>query len=108
VTGPRGKDYNMRWVASMVAEVHRLLMRGGVFLYPRDARDPARAGKLRLMYEANPMALLIEQAGGRASDGRERLLGLTPVGLHQRTPVVLGAAEEVEEILAQHARLAED
>ncbi|WP_274584247.1 class 1 fructose-bisphosphatase [Neisseria leonii] len=101
-TGCRGKNYNMRWVASMVAEVHRILMRGGVFLYPQDARDPGKPGKLRLMYEANPMALLIEQAGGACSDTRLPMLDVVPEKLHQRVPVVLGSREEVEQIVRLH------
>jgi fructose-1,6-bisphosphatase I len=95
-TGPRGKDFNMRWVASMVADVHRILMRGGVFLYPWDAREPDRPGKLRLLYEGAPMSLLIERAGGAATDGKQRLLDVQPTKLHQRVAVILGAAEEVE------------
>jgi fructose-1,6-bisphosphatase I len=95
-TGPRGKDFNMRWVASMVADVFRILARGGVFLYPRDARDPSRPGRLRLMYEANPMALIVEQAGGRATTGTERILDVAPTSLHQRVPVILGSREEVD------------
>lgn len=95
-TGVRGKDYNMRWVASMVAEVHRILMRGGVFLYPKDARDPAKAGKLRLMYEANPLSWVLEQAGGAASDLiADNMLDIEPQALHQRVAVVLGSREEV-------------
>jgi fructose-1,6-bisphosphatase I len=100
--GPRAKDFNMRWVASMVAEVHRIMTRGGVFLYPWDAREPDRAGKLRLMYEANPMALLVEQAGGAASDGTQPILDIAPTALHQRVGVVLGAREEVDLIVAHH------
>jgi fructose-1,6-bisphosphatase I len=92
--GPLGRDYNMRWTGSMVADVHRILKRGGVFLYPADARTPGKA-RLRLMYEANPMAFLIEQAGGAATDGTTRLLDLAPNGLHQRVGVVLGDREEV-------------
>ncbi len=92
--GPLGADYNMRWTGSMVADVHRILKRGGVFLYPADARTPGKA-RLRLMYEANPMALLIEQAGGAASDGTTRMLDVTPTGLHQRVGVILGDREEV-------------
>ena len=103
-SGHRDKDFNMRWVASMVADVHRVLMRGGVFLYPWDARDPTRPGKLRLMYEANPMALLAEQAGGKATDGRHRILEITPSMLHERVAVVLGSAEEVDEVVAHHKR----
>jgi fructose-1,6-bisphosphatase I len=94
--GPRGKDFNMRWTASMVADVHRILQRGGIFLYPWDARDPERAGKLRLMYEANPMGLLIEQAGGAATDGRRRILDIMPQALHERVGVVMGSRDEVE------------
>jgi fructose-1,6-bisphosphatase I/sedoheptulose-1,7-bisphosphatase len=94
-TGPRGKDFNMRWVASLVAETHRILTRGGVFLYPRDTKDPAKAGRLRLLYEASPMALIVEQAGGLASTGRERILNVVPDSLHQRIPLIFGAQEEV-------------
>src|SRR5690606_38116981 len=94
--GPRGKDFNMRWIASMVADVHRLLTRGGIFIYPWDSREPDRRGKLRLMYEANPMALLVEQAGGAASDGRRAILDIAPDKLHQRVPVFLGSKSEVE------------
>ncbi|MGY6552941.1 MAG: class 1 fructose-bisphosphatase [Wenzhouxiangella sp.] len=103
--GPRGKNFNMRWVASMVAEVHRILTRGGVFLYPGDHRLDAagKAGKLRLMYEANPMAMLIEQAGGAASTGTQRILDVRPQELHQRVPVILGARAEVERLVAYHA-----
>jgi len=101
-TGPRGKDFNMRWVASMVGEVHRILMRGGVFSYPRDAREPEKAGKLRLMYEANPMSFLIEQAGGAATNGRERILDIQPDQLHQRVAVFLGSKEEVETVTGYH------
>ncbi len=95
--GPRGKDFNMRWVASMVAEVHRILTRGGIFMYPWDNREPGKPGKLRLMYEANPMGLLIEQAGGAASTGRGRILDVQPTQLHQRVPVFLGSKNEVAE-----------
>lgn len=101
-TGPRGKDYNMRWVASMVAEVHRILCRGGVFMYPKDARDPSKPGKLRLMYEANPMSFIVEQAGGLATDGHRRILDIPPEGLHQRVAVFLGAREEVETVTRYH------
>ena len=103
VAGPRGADFNMRWIASMVAEVHRILVRGGLFMYPRDSKDPSRAGRLRLMYEANPMALIVEQAGGGASTGRERILDIRPEGLHQRVPVILGSREEVERVVSYHA-----
>jgi fructose-1,6-bisphosphatase I len=100
--GPRGKDFNMRWVASMVADVHRILSRGGIFIYPWDRKDPDKAGKLRLLYEANPMSLLVEQAGGAASTGRGRLLELQPVALHQRVPVFLGSKREVEAATRYH------
>jgi fructose-1,6-bisphosphatase I/sedoheptulose-1,7-bisphosphatase len=100
--GAREADFNMRWIAAMVAEVHRILMRGGVFLYPRDTKDPLRPGRLRLLYEANPMAMLVEQAGGAASTGRVRLLEMVPTGLHQRVPVILGSREEVERIVRYH------
>ena len=101
-TGPRGKDFNMRWVASMVADVHRILCRGGVFAYPWDARDPGKPGKLRLMYEANPMAFLVEQAGGAATNGQQRIMDLMPSKLHERVSVVLGSKNEVERITAYH------
>ncbi|MBI1194231.1 MAG: class 1 fructose-bisphosphatase [Gammaproteobacteria bacterium] len=100
--GPRGANFNMRWVASMVAEVHRILTRGGVFMYPNDSRDPGRGGKLRLMYEANPMSFIVEQAGGVSSTGTERIMEVTPEGLHQRVPVILGSKNEVERIVAYH------
>jgi fructose-1,6-bisphosphatase I len=101
-TGPRGKDFNMRWVASMVADVHRILIRGGIFMYPRDRREPEKPGKLRLMYEANPMAMIVEQAGGRATDGRQRILDVPPGSLHQRVAVFLGSKNEVERVTAYH------
>jgi len=101
-TGPRGKDFNMRWIASMVADVHRILTRGGVFMYPWDQREPEKAGKLRLMYEANPMSFLIEQAGGASTNGRERILGLQPTKLHERVSVVLGSKNEVDRITQYH------
>jgi fructose-1,6-bisphosphatase I/sedoheptulose-1,7-bisphosphatase len=101
-TGPRGKDFNMRWVASLVAEAHRILMRGGVFLYPRDNKDPSKPGRLRLLYEANPIGFLIEQAGGRASTGREPMLTVAPAALHQRIGFVFGSREEVERIERYH------
>jgi fructose-1,6-bisphosphatase I len=100
--GPRGKDFNMRWVASMVADVHRILTRGGVFLYPWDKREPEKAGKLRLMYEANPMAFLVEQAGGAATNGKERIMDLQPKLLHERVSVVLGSKNEVDRATAYH------
>ena len=92
----------MRWVGSMVADVHRILMRGGIFMYPFDTKDAARAGKLRLMYEANPMSFIVEQAGGVCSTGRERIMALLPVGLHQRVPVILGSKNEVERLVSYH------
>ncbi|WP_425046777.1 class 1 fructose-bisphosphatase [Primorskyibacter sp. S87] len=101
-TGPRGRDFNMRWTASMVAEVHRILTRGGVFLYPADDGNRATGGKLRLLYEASPMALLVEQAGGAATDGHSRILDLQPTGHHQRVPVILGSAKEVGRIAQYH------
>ena len=100
--GPRGKDFNMRWIASMVAEAHRILMRGGVFLYPRDSKDPSRPGRLRLLYEANPVGFLMEQAGGRASTGRQPMLGVQPHELHQRIGLVFGSRNEVERIERYH------
>ncbi|MBA4340689.1 MAG: class 1 fructose-bisphosphatase [Methylibium sp.] len=102
-TGPRGKDFNMRWIASMVAEAHRILMRGGVFMYPRDTKDPSKPGRLRLLYEANPIGFIIEQAGGRASTGRQPVLGVTPSSLHQRIGLVFGSKCEVERIERYHA-----
>jgi len=101
-TGPRGKDFNMRWIASMVADVHRILTRGGVFMYPWDQREPDKAGKLRLMYEANPMSFLVEQAGGAATNTQQRMLDITPDKLHQRVSVVLGSKNEVERVTAYH------
>ena len=100
--GPRGKDFNMRWVASLVAETHRILTRGGVFLYPRDTKEPAKQGRLRLLYEANPVAFIVEQAGGLASTGRQRVLEVVPKGLHQRIAFIFGAREEVERIEQYH------
>jgi fructose-1,6-bisphosphatase I len=101
--GPRGKDFNMRWIASMVADVHRILTRGGVFMYPWDKREPHKAGKLRLMYEANPMSWIVEQAGGAASNGRQRILDIQPQGLHDRVSVILGSKNEVERLAGYHA-----
>jgi fructose-1,6-bisphosphatase I/sedoheptulose-1,7-bisphosphatase len=101
-SGRRHKDFNMRWVASLVAETHRILVRGGVFLYPRDSKDPAKIGRLRLLYEASPVAFLVEQADGAASTGRERVLDVVPEGLHQRVPFIFGAGEEVERIERYH------
>ena len=100
--GPRGKNFNMRWIASMVADVHRILTRGGVFMYPWDKREPNKPGKLRLMYEGNPMAMLIEQAGGAATDGHQRILDIEPTGLHQRVSVMLGSKNEVERVTSYH------
>ncbi|KQT11507.1 class 1 fructose-bisphosphatase [Ramlibacter sp. Leaf400] len=100
--GPRGKDFNMRWVASMVADVHRILTRGGIFMYPWDKREPDKPGKLRLMYEANPMGWLIEQAGGAATDARQRILDIQPQKLHERVSVVLGSKNEVERVTRYH------
>lgn len=104
--GPRGTDFNMRWIASMVAEVHRILMRGGVFMYPKDTKDRTRPGRLRLLYEANPISLLVEQAGGRASTGSQRLMEVKPETLHQRVPLILGSRNEVERIERYHAEWA--
>jgi len=101
-TGPRGKDFTMRWVASLVAETHRILTRGGVFLYPRDSKDQAKPGRLRLLYEVYPVAFIIEQAGGLASTGRGRVLDIAPEELHQRTAFIFGAREEVERIEQYH------
>ena len=95
-TGPRGKDFNMRWIASLVAECHRVLMRGGVFLYPRDRKDPSKPGRLRLLYECNPIGMIVEQAGGRASTGEQPVLEATPTSLHQRIGFVFGSRLEVE------------
>ncbi len=99
-TGPRGKDFNMRWVASMVADVYRILCRGGVFMYPRDAKH--KEGRLRLMYEANPMAFIVEQAGGAATDGNTRILDIQPAALHQRMGVILGSKNEVQRVTDYH------
>jgi fructose-1,6-bisphosphatase I/sedoheptulose-1,7-bisphosphatase len=101
-TGPRQKDFNMRWVASLVAETHRILTRGGIFLYPRDSREPVKPGRLRLLYEANPVAFLIEQAGGLASTGRKRVLDVVPREVHQRVSFIFGAREEVTRIEEYH------
>ncbi len=103
--GPRGEDFNMRWIASMVAEVHRILTRGGIFMYPIDDKMKASGteGKLRLMYEANPMSFVVEQAGGASSTGRERIMEVAPRELHQRVPVILGSKNEVERVVAYHA-----
>ena len=102
VTGPLGKDYNMRWVASMVADVHRIMTRGGIFMYPADRREPGKPGKLRLLYEANPMSFLIEQAGGMATNGHQRILDVQPKSLHERVAVFLGSHEEVARVTGYH------
>lgn len=101
-TGIRGQDFNMRWIASLVAEVHRILMRGGIFMYPKDNKEPAKPGRLRLLYEANPMSMLIEQAGGATSTGRGRILEVAPENLHQRVPVILGSKNEVARLERYH------
>ena len=106
--GPRETNFNMRWIASLVAEVHRILNRGGIFMYPRDTRDPSKAGHLRLLYAANPMAWIIEQAGGAASTGRERILDIVAENLHQRIPVILGSRNEVERVVRYHAEELEE
>ena len=100
--GPREKDFNMRWVASMVADVHRILSRGGIFMYPWDKREPNKPGKLRLMYEANPMGWLVEQAGGAATNGKQRILDIKPTQLHERVSVILGSKNEVERVTSYH------
>jgi len=104
--GPRGKNFNMRWIASMVADVHRILTRGGVFLYPWDKREPNKPGKLRLMYEANPMSWLIEQAGGASTNGQQRIMDIAPALLHQRVSVVLGSKNEVDRVTRYYAEAA--
>ncbi|MDP1682559.1 MAG: class 1 fructose-bisphosphatase, partial [Burkholderiales bacterium] len=101
-SGPRAKDFNMRWVASMVAEVHRILTRGGIFMYPMDSKLKEQGGKLRLLYEANPMGMIVEQAGGAAWTGYQRILDIEPTGLHQRVPVILGSKNEVETVVSYH------
>lgn len=100
--GPRQKDFNMRWIASMVADVHRILTRGGVFMYPWDKRDPDKPGKLRLMYEANPMSFLVEQAGGASINGKDRIMTIQPSKLHERVSVILGSKNEVDRIQKYH------
>ncbi len=100
--GPRQKNFNMRWIASMVAEVFRVLTRGGIFMYPLDSKTPGNKGRLRLMYEANPMSFIIEQAGGMSSTGNDRIMELMPASIHQRVPVILGSTEEVERVVAYH------
>jgi fructose-1,6-bisphosphatase I len=102
-TGVRDKDFNMRWIASMVADVHRVLSRGGVFMYPWDKRDPKKAGKLRLMYEANPMSFLVEQAGGASINGTQTIMDLQPTGLHERVSVMLGSKEEIDRLRQYHS-----
>ena len=104
--GPRGKDFNMRWIASMVADVHRIMTRGGIFMYPWDKREPNKPGKLRLMYEANPMGWLVEQAGGAATNGRQRILEVQPTQLHERVSVILGSRNEVERVTQYHQQAA--
>lgn len=101
-TGVRERDFNMRWIASMVAEVHRILIRGGIFLYPRDTKDPSKPGRLRLMYEANPMSMVVEQAGGMSSTGRERIMEVVPTQIHQRIAVILGSRHEVARVVQYH------
>jgi len=100
--GPRGQDFNMRWVASMVADVHRIMTRGGIFMYPRDDRESGKHGKLRLMYEANPMGWIVEQAGGAATNGVQRITDIQPQALHERVAVFLGSREEVELVTSYH------
>jgi fructose-1,6-bisphosphatase I len=92
----------MRWVASMVADVHRIMSRGGIFMYPRDAREPDKPGKLRLMYEGNPMSFLVEEAGGAATDGHRRILDIQPTKLHERVAVFLGSKNEVDRVTGYH------
>jgi fructose-1,6-bisphosphatase I len=101
-TSVREKDFNMRWVACMVGDIHRILCRGGIFLYPYDLKDPKKAGRLRLMYEANPMSMLIEQAGGASTTGRVRIMDIQPTELHQRVPVIIGSKNEVERVTSYH------
>ncbi len=100
--GPRGKDFNMRWIASMVADVHRILTRGGVFMYPWDKREPHKPGKLRLMYEANPMSWIVEQAGGASTNGKMRIMDIEPHDLHERVSVILGSKNEVDRVTQYH------
>src|SRR5690606_31294711 len=106
-SGARGEDFNMRWIASLVAEAHRILTRGGVFLYPRDSKDPARPGRLRLLYECNPIGFLVEQAGGRASTGAAAMLSVQPASLHERIGFVFGSRDEVERIERYHQETGE-
>jgi len=100
--GPRGKDFNMRWVGSMAADVHRILVRGGIFIYPADKKTQKQGGKLRLLYEANPMSFIVEQAGGAASTGHQRIMDVLPELLHQRIPVIMGSKNEVERLTGYH------
>lgn len=101
-TSVRGKDFNMRWVACMVGDIHRILCRSGIFLYPYDLKDPKKAGRLRLMYEANPMSMLMEQAGGASTTGRVRIMEIQPTELHQRVPVIIGSKNEVDLVTSYH------
>ncbi len=100
--GPRGRNFNTRWIATMVTEVHRILTRGGIFMYPRDARDPTKLGRLRLLYEANPMSFIVEQAGGASTNGHMRIMDIEPTQLHERVAVFLGSKEEVDRVTAYH------
>ncbi|MCB1754972.1 MAG: fructose-1,6-bisphosphatase, partial [Gammaproteobacteria bacterium] len=102
--GPRGEDFNMRWIGSMVADVHRLLCRGGIFIYPQDAKlkKQGKEGRLRLLYEANPMSFIVEQAGGLASTGHGRIMDVQPHGLHQRVPVMMGSKNEIQRLIDYH------
>ncbi len=99
---PRGIHFNMRWAGSMVADVYRLLIVGGIFMYPWESKDPQKPGKLRLLYESNPMSFIVEQAGGSSSTGTQRTLGLQPEDLHQRCPVIMGSKNEVKRVVAYH------
>ena len=106
-TGPRGKDFNMRWIASMVAETYRILTRGGVFMYPKDTKDPSKPGRLRLLYEANPVGFIVEQAGGVCTTGLQRMMEVQPTSLHQRVPLIFGSKNEVERIERYHQEVAQ-
>jgi fructose-1,6-bisphosphatase I len=103
--GPQGKQFNMRWVASMVAEVHRILIRGGIFMYPIDSKLKDKGGKLRLMYEANPMSFIVEQAGGLSTTGCDRIMNLKPNALHQRVPVIMGSKNEVKRMQTYYMKI---
>ncbi len=103
-TGPRGQNYNMRWIAAMVGDVHRILCRGGIFMYPTDTKDPLKPYKLRLMYEANPMSFLVEQSGGLSTTGYARIMEIEPTDIHQRVAVILGSRHEVESCLKYHSK----